>query len=79
MVLANLKIGMRLNIGFGLMLALLLFIAIEGITEMDAIQGSLEGIVNVNNRELALTNIISSKVRDIASYTRNMVLGRAHV
>ncbi|MHB1334275.1 MAG: MCP four helix bundle domain-containing protein, partial [Sulfuriferula sp.] len=56
------------------MLALLLFIAIEGITEMDAIQGSLEGIVNVNNRELALTNIISSKVRDIASYTRNMVL-----
>ncbi|MES2407324.1 MAG: methyl-accepting chemotaxis protein [Pseudomonadota bacterium] len=74
MLLANLKIGLRLNIGFGLMLALLLFIAIEGIDEMDAIQGSLEGIVNVNNRELALANTISSKVRDIASYTRNTVL-----
>ncbi|MHB1176180.1 MAG: methyl-accepting chemotaxis protein [Sulfuriferula sp.] len=74
MLLTNLKIGVRLSIGFGLMLALLLFIAIEGISEMDAIQGSLEGIVNVNNRELALTNTVGSKVRDIASYTRNTVL-----
>ena len=68
MLLTNLKIGVRLSIGFGLMLALLLFIATEGVSEMDAIQGSLEGIVNVNNRELALANTVGSKVRDIELY-----------
>ncbi|WP_413436797.1 methyl-accepting chemotaxis protein [Sulfuriferula sp. GW1] len=74
MLLANFKIGSRLAIGFGLILVLLFFIADESITEMDKIQGNLDAIVNVNNRELALANTVNSRVRDISSSIRNMML-----
>ena len=74
MALANLKIGLRLGIGFGVILMLLLCIAAVGITRMDKIQQNLEEIASINNLELALANTMGSKVRDIALYTRNMVL-----
>ena len=74
MALANLKIGLRLGIGFGVILTLLLCIAAVGITRMDKIQQNLEDIVSINNLQLALANTMSSKVRDISIYIRNMVL-----
>ena len=74
MALANMKIGLRLGIGFGVILTLLLCIAAVGITRMDKIQRNLEEIASINNLELALVNTMGSKVRDISIYTRNMVL-----
>ena len=74
MALVNLKIGLRLGIGFGVILTLLLCIAALGITRMAKIQQNLEEIASINNLELALANTMGSKVRDISLYTRNMVL-----
>ncbi|MHB1334256.1 MAG: MCP four helix bundle domain-containing protein, partial [Sulfuriferula sp.] len=74
MALANLKIGMRLGIGFGVILTLLLCIAAVGISRMDEIQQNLEDIASINNLELALANKMGSKVRDLSIYTRNIVL-----
>ncbi|MDP2026865.1 methyl-accepting chemotaxis protein [Sulfuriferula sp.] len=74
MALANMKIGLRLGIGFGVILTLLLGIAAVGITQMDKIQQNLHEITSINNLELALANTTASSVRDIASYSRNMLL-----
>lgn len=49
MKIANLRIGVRLGLGFGLVLALMVALALIGMSGMATINASLDGIVNDNN------------------------------
>jgi methyl-accepting chemotaxis protein len=73
-VFKNMKIGMRLGLGFGLVLVLLAIIAFIGITRLSAVQGNFEIAVNENAVEIALANGMIDQVNTIARSARNMAL-----
>ncbi len=73
-MLNNLRIGTRLGLGFGLILALLLLIAGVGLNRMGAIAGDTESIVTHYNRQLALTNDMSEQVFLITRMVRTMYI-----
>ena len=70
----NLRIGARLGLGFGILLALLLAIALLGINRMGSIQGNLDEIVNVNGRQAGLALSMRAMVQQMGSVARNIVL-----
>jgi len=74
MKLANQTVGMRLGIGFALILVLLVAMAILGITRMAQIQQRLENVVNVNNIETRLVIDMRAVVKDRTVALRNLSL-----
>jgi len=54
--LGNLKIGVRLSLGFSLILALMIIMAVAGLFQMKNIDDKLERIVTVNNAQVDLAN-----------------------
>ena len=70
----NMKIGMRLALGFGLVLVLLVVIAVVGITRLSDVQGNFDVVVNENIVKIGLSNSLVDEVNLIARSVRNMAL-----
>ncbi len=70
----NMKIGLRLGLGFGCVLALMSILIIIGIDSMANINGRLDGIVNDNNVKVSLSVDLRGAVRDVSIAVRNVVL-----
>jgi methyl-accepting chemotaxis protein len=71
---ANMKIGMRLGLGFGVVLVLLAAIAFTGITRMAGVKDSLDKVVHVNNVKLAEANRMRGELNTVAKSVRNLAL-----
>ena len=52
----NLKIGVRLGIGFAVTLLLLVVVSVVGVTRVGELQSSIDGLVNDNNAKTQLAN-----------------------
>ena len=70
----NLKLGQRLALGFGLVLALLLGVSILGVERMSQVQKRLEDIAFVNNKEAQLAGTMVIAVNQIAVRSRDVIL-----
>ncbi|CAN7682363.1 methyl-accepting chemotaxis protein [Pseudoduganella sp. LjRoot289] len=70
----NLKIGVRLGLGFGLLLALLLGMAAIGLSRMAQIQTHLDEIVDSNMVKAKSAKAMSDAVQTNARAVRNIVL-----
>ena len=73
-MLTNLKIGTRLAVGLGILLALLLLISGVGLNRMGAIAADTGSIVTHYNKQLALTNDMSEQVYLITRMVRTMFI-----
>jgi len=71
---SNMKIGMRLGLGFGLVLVLLAAIAFIGITRLSAVQGNFDVAIKENAVKIRLANNMINQVNIIARSARNMAL-----
>ncbi|HOV79935.1 MAG TPA: methyl-accepting chemotaxis protein [Bacillota bacterium] len=74
MRIGDLKIGVRLGLGFGLLLALITFITLIGINNMRKIQDDLENIYKVNDVKIALANEMRTCMSSISLEMRNILL-----
>jgi methyl-accepting chemotaxis protein len=74
MAIANMKVGTRLSLGFGLVLVLLLSVAVLGVFNMSTIHAKLERIVNENTVKTQLVNTMADSVHIVARVTRSVVL-----
>ncbi|BAL26476.1 methyl-accepting chemotaxis protein [Azoarcus sp. KH32C] len=70
----NMKIGLRLSLGFGALLLLLLTIAYVGIVRMGALEDSITLMVKDRYPKTVMANAINSDVGAIARHLRNMLL-----
>ena len=70
----NMKIGMRLGLGFGVVLLLMITLIYSGISGMSAQDDKIDKIVNENNVKMALSNTLSENVHIISRLVRNMIL-----
>jgi methyl-accepting chemotaxis protein len=73
-MLKNFKVGIRLALGFGLLLALLLVIAALGISRMAMIQGNLDHILTDDVIKVRHSTDMRKNVLDAAVGMRNVVL-----
>ncbi|SDC64573.1 methyl-accepting chemotaxis protein [Massilia sp. PDC64] len=73
MNLANMKVGVRLGLGFALVLVLLVMVTVVGILRMAQIQDRLDHVVNVNNVVTRLVvdmrNNVSERVTSLRTLT----------
>ena len=73
MNLANMKVGVRLGLGFALVLVLLVIVTVVGILRMAQIQNRLDHVVNVNNVVTRLVvdmrNNVSERVTSLRTLT----------
>ncbi len=73
MKLANMKVGMRLGLGFALVLMLLVVVTVVGIVNMAKIQNRLDHVVSVNNVVTRLVvdmrNNVSERVTSLRTLT----------
>ncbi|CAN7478718.1 methyl-accepting chemotaxis protein [Pseudoduganella sp. LjRoot289] len=74
MAAANMKVGTRLALGFGMVLALLVLVAALGVFSMGRINERLDRIVHGNVAKLALVQDMSEAVHVVARVTRTAVL-----
>jgi methyl-accepting chemotaxis protein len=74
MTIANMKVGTRLSLGFGLVLTLLVLIATLGVFNMSTIHAKLDNIVNQNVARTDLVQEMSEAVHVAARVTRTVVL-----
>lgn len=74
MKFGNLKIGVRLAVGFGVVLALLAGSLVLALGRMSAIQDNLDRIVNVNYAQMAHAMAMRMTVMDRMVAVRNVVL-----
>ena len=74
MAIANMKVGTRLSLGFGLVLALLLLVASLGVYNMSTIHAKLERIVKENVVKTELVGTMSEAVHIVARVSRSVVL-----
>jgi len=73
-LIKNLKLGLRLALGFGLVLVLLLGVSLLGISRMGEVQDRLEDIARVNNQEARLAVAMRIAVNQIAIASRDVIL-----
>jgi methyl-accepting chemotaxis protein len=74
MKIANLKIGVRLGLGFGVVLALLAGVALLGINGMSRSNDALHHIVDVNIHKIELLDTMSQSVHISARVIRTVAL-----
>ncbi|MET3108550.1 methyl-accepting chemotaxis protein [Oxalobacteraceae bacterium GrIS 2.11] len=74
MNIANIKIGARLWLGYGLVLALLAGVAIMGIAGMSRSNEALQHIVDVNVRKMALLEDMSNSIHIVSRVIRTIAL-----
>jgi methyl-accepting chemotaxis protein len=70
----NMKIGMRLGLGFGLVLVLLSIIAFIGITRLGHLNESVESLVKDRYPKTVLANDIIDSINQIARSMRNTLI-----
>mgnify|MGYP001417910635 CR=1 FL=1 len=70
----NMKIGMRLGLGFGTVLLLLLIIMGMAMNKMAGMNGAIEEITKVNNQEFRLVIAMRGVVRNVSVAVRNIAL-----
>ncbi len=73
-MIKNLKLGMRLGLGFGAVTVLMIILGFIGVYSMGHIQDKLERIVKINNTRMEYSNDIASRVREISISIRNFLL-----
>ena len=71
---ANLRIGVRLTLGFAVVLALMAALAVVGTNGMTTIQGRLDDIVNENVYKTKLSSEMSEAIHIVVRITRTMIL-----
>lgn len=74
MTLTNMKIGLRLGLGFALILILLALVAGVGITRMALIEEHLDDIVNDNNVKTRLVNEMNESTHIVSRVIRTIIL-----
>jgi methyl-accepting chemotaxis protein len=74
MKLKSMKIGQRLALGFGLMLALLLLVSFTGIRNMNHLNDQIDQVVNNNNAQLEAANGMRDTQRRISIAVRDLIL-----
>lgn len=70
-MLNNLKIGVRLGLGFAITLALLITVAVVGYTRINALDGELEAMVNEKFPKTVQANDIIDAINSVARLLRN--------
>jgi methyl-accepting chemotaxis protein len=70
----DMKIGMRLGLGFAVLLLLMVTAISTGISRMAAINDRLDDIVNDNNVKIRLGVVMRGVVRNVSTAVRNVVL-----
>lgn len=73
------KLGTRLALGFGALLALSLFMAFAGISQFRMLNGQLEKIIHHQHRIVFLVNSVIKQIDTCALATRNISLSRDYV
>jgi methyl-accepting chemotaxis protein len=73
-MLRNIKVGMRLAVGFAVMMLLLIMIASIGLTRMDALNDDLDQVIRYKYPETALANEIAYLSTDNTRIVRNLIL-----
>ena len=73
-MIANMKIGLRLTLGFVIVLALMAALALVGINGMSSVQGRLDEIVNDNMVKIKLNSDMSEAVHIVTRITRTLIL-----
>jgi methyl-accepting chemotaxis protein len=73
----NLKIGVRLGIGFGITLILLALIAAIGILRISALQSEISNLVDDKNLKTALANEAIIGINRVGRFHRNMLIGKS--
>ncbi|MCL4490597.1 MAG: MCP four helix bundle domain-containing protein, partial [Nitrospirae bacterium] len=76
MSLKNLKIGIRLGSGFGLVLVLMVALIVVSVSNMGTIQHNIDRIIKVNTVRLGHATNMSDNVREVSIALRNMLLVR---
>jgi methyl-accepting chemotaxis protein len=71
---ANMKIGLRLTLGFAIVLALMALLAFTGINGMSAVEDRLDEIVSDNMLKVRLNNDMSESVHIVTRITRTIIL-----
>ncbi|MFO1395672.1 MAG: methyl-accepting chemotaxis protein [Burkholderiales bacterium] len=71
---SDMSIGSRLAVGFGLLVALLVVLAVVGYSRMAVIEGQVEKLANVNLVKTALMGQVRDEIQDIALATRNVAM-----
>jgi methyl-accepting chemotaxis protein len=71
---ANMKIGVRLTLGFFAVLALMAALAAVGINAMASIEGKLDEMVNDNMVKIKLNSDMSESIHIVTRITRTIVL-----
>jgi methyl-accepting chemotaxis protein len=71
---ANMKIGLRLTLGFAIVLALMAALAFVGINGMSGVQGRLDEIVKDNMAKIKLNSEMSEAIHVVVRITRTMIL-----
>jgi len=74
MSLVNMKVGVRLGLGFGLLLVLMIVMAVLGLSRITQIKDNLDGIVEHDVVAIGNVNEMREAVNAIAIATRNIVL-----
>ena len=75
-MLSNLKIGIRLGIGFAIALLLLLVVTIIGIARVGELQTDINDLVKDKNVKTKLANDIIDNVNSVGRFHRNMLIVR---
>ncbi len=70
----NMKIGMRLGLGFGIVLLLMIALTLLGISRMASIHGSLEDIVKEDVVKTEEVREMAESVLRVAISTRNVII-----
>jgi methyl-accepting chemotaxis protein len=73
-MLGNLKIGIRLGLGFAVVLSLMAALIFTGIDSMASIQSRMDEIVTVNNAKTKLVSDMSESVHIVSRVVRSIVL-----
>ena len=73
-VFRNLKVGMRLGIGFGAVAVLMILLLFIGINSMGKIQENLERIVKINNARMEYSTDMADKMRGLSIAIRDILL-----
>ena len=75
-MLKNAKIGMKLGVGFGILIVVMLIISIVSITNLNKIRIEENEIMNKNLIKLNVTNEIYNHINTIARNLRNIALSK---
>ena len=70
----NMKIGIRLSLGFGLLVALLLSVAFIGVARMNSLHVGVDLLVKDRYAKVMLASRVDNEVSNIARYMRNMII-----